>query len=144
MNIHLATDHAGFIHKEAVKKFLTDQGMEVIDHGATVRHEDDDYPDFVIPCARAVALDAESVGIVFGFSGQGEAMAANRISGVRAVVYYGGTVKILTLSREHNNANVLSLGAHFITQDEAIHAVALWLHTAFGKEERHVRRLAKF
>lgn len=144
MTIHLATDHAGFMHKESVKKFLTDQGMVVIDHGATVLHEDDDYPDFVIPCAQAVALDAESVGIIFGFSGQGEAMAANRIKGIRSVVYYGGTVKILTLSREHNNANVLSLGAHFITQDEAIHAVALWLHTTFGNEERHVRRLAKF
>jgi ribose 5-phosphate isomerase B len=144
MNIHLATDHAGFIHKEAVKKYLTDHGMHVIDHGAIALQTDDDYPDYVVPCAKAVALDPGSMGIVFGYSGEGEAMAANRVTDIRAVVYYGGTVKILTLSREHNNANMLSLGAHFITQDEAIHAVALWLNTPFSGEERHTRRLAKF
>jgi ribose 5-phosphate isomerase B len=144
MNIHLATDHAGYAHKEVLKKYLLDSGIEVVDHGATTVVEDDDYPDFMTPCAQAVADDTQSFGIIFGGSGQGEAMCANRVTGVRAVVYYGGSKDILTLSREHNNANILSIGARFVSPKETIEAVKLWLATPFSAEARHVRRLSKF
>lgn len=146
MNIHLATDHAGFAHKEAVKAYLLAQeGVEVVDHGATELVEGDDYPDYVLPCAQAVAADPDnSIGVIFGGSGQGEAMCANRVSGIRCAVYYGGPTDILTLSREHNAANMLSLSARLLTTDEAIQAVTLLLSTPFSNDERHVRRLSKF
>jgi ribose 5-phosphate isomerase B len=142
MKIHLATDHAGFAHKEAVKKYLADI-YEVMDHGAFIYDGADDYPDFIRPCAEAVAIDSESRGIIFGHSGQGESMVANRTTGIRAAVYYGGSQEILTLSREHNDANILSLGTHFISEQDAIDAVTLWLATTFSQDERHIRRLAK-
>ena len=146
MKIHLATDHAGFAHKEAVKAFLMNQeGVEVVDHGAIELIPEDDYPDYMSPCAEAVAIDPDdSMGVIFGGSGQGEAMCANRVSGIRATVFYGGTTDILTLSREHNASNVLSLGARFLTTDEAIQAVTLWLATPFSNDERHLRRISKF
>ncbi|MFZ4500272.1 MAG: RpiB/LacA/LacB family sugar-phosphate isomerase [Minisyncoccia bacterium] len=144
MTIHLATDHAGFLHKEAVKEYLISIGMTVVDHGATQLVESDDYPDFVLPAASAVASDTGSLGIIFGGSGQGEAMAANRVPGIRAAVYYGGPADILTLSREHNNANILSIGANFVSVEETLQAVRLWSETPFSNDERHVRRLGKF
>lgn len=144
MKIHLATDHAGFLHKEALKAFLLEQGAEIVDHGAETLTPDDDYPDFITPAAQAVGSGSDDIGFIFGSSGQGEAMAANRVPGVRAVVYYGGPNTILTLSREHNNANILSVGAHFVSIEDMINAVTLWLETPFSGEERHVRRLNKF
>lgn len=144
MTIHLATDHAGFLHKEAVKEYLNSIGMTIIDHGAAALVESDDYPDFILPAARAVANDSESIGIIFGGSGQGEAMAANRVPGVRAAVYYGGPLEILTLSREHNNANILSIGAHFVSVQETLQAIHMWSATSFSNDERHIRRLGKF
>jgi len=144
MIIHLATDHAGFQHKEAVKAYLESEELEVVDHGALELDERDDYPDYIAPAAVAVAEDQDSYGIFFGYSGEGEAMVANRIGGVRATVYYGGDNEILILSREHNAANVLSIGANFVSVEEAIDAVKLWLQTPFSNEERHVRRLSKF
>lgn len=144
MIIHLATDHAGYEHKEALKIYLTGQGHQVFDHGALELDENDDYPDFITPCAKAVSIDPTSMGIIFGGSGEGEAMCANRMPGVRAVVYYGGQTDILVYSREHNNANILSIGARFITPEEVSQAVTLWLETDFPKDERHVRRLSKF
>lgn len=144
MIIHLASDHAGFTHKEALKAYLTEQGLEVVDHGALELVSDDDYPDFVVPAAVAVAKDQDSMAIVFGGSGEGEAMAANRINGVRATVYYGGPADILTLSREHNAANMLSIGARFVSIEDTIEAVRVWLETPFSNDERHVRRLNKF
>jgi ribose 5-phosphate isomerase B len=143
MNIHIATDHAGYDLKEHLKSFLQTQGHSVTDHGAFAFDADDDYPDFVIPCAQAVGEDAESVGIVIGGSGQGEAIAANKISGIRAGVYYGGDLELVKLVRQHNNANILSLGARFITTDQAENAVTLFLETAFSNGERHVRRIEK-
>ena len=114
MKIFLGSDHAGFQLKEEVKGFLIKKGYSVEDKGALQYQAEDDYPDFIRPVAEAVSKDPENVrGIIFGGSGQGEAMCANRIKGVRAAVYYGGTVHIVELSREHNNANVLSLGAGF-------------------------------
>ncbi len=146
MKLHLATDHAGFAHKEVLKSYLLQQeGIEVVDHGASEYVEGDDYPDYIVPCAQAVAADTDnSMGVIFGGSGEGEAMAANRISGIRAVVYYGGPTDILTLSREHNAANILSIGARFMTSEESIQGVALWLATPFSNDERHIRRLGKF
>jgi len=144
MIIHLATDHAGFLHKEAVKQFLIEQGLEVVDHGATQLEPEDDYPDYIALAAVAVSLDQESMGIVFGHSGEGEAMVANRINGVRAAVYYGGPGDILTLTREHNAANMLSIGTHFVSIEDTLQVVKLWLETPFSGDERHVRRLNKF
>ncbi len=146
MKIHLATDHTGIAHKELLKEFLSAQeGIEVVDHGAVVLDPTDDYPDFILPCAQAVAADPDdSMGVIFGGSGQGEAMCANRIAGIRACVYYGGPSEIVTLPREHNASNVLSIGARFVTPEIALDAAKLWLVTPFSGDERHIRRIAKF
>ncbi|MFQ6611703.1 MAG: RpiB/LacA/LacB family sugar-phosphate isomerase [Fidelibacterota bacterium] len=143
MKIHLAADHAGYRLKETIKKHLLGQGYEVQDHGAFAFNSEDDFPDFIIPCARSVAADPESRGLIFGGSGQGEAMAANRVKGIRAAVYYGGTEEIVLLSRRHNNANVLSLGARFVTEEEALKVIVLWLKEAFehGRHDRRIRAL---
>ncbi|MFA5821229.1 MAG: RpiB/LacA/LacB family sugar-phosphate isomerase [Candidatus Gracilibacteria bacterium] len=141
--IYLASDHAGFERKEQVKKFLLEKGMEVSDVGPEKFDKMDDYPDFVIPCAEKVAGEKGSFGVVFGHSGQGEAFAANKVRGIRAVVYYGHEDEIIELSRVHNDANVLSVGAHFVNEDAAKKAVEKWLGTAFTNEERHVRRIKK-
>lgn len=144
MTIYLAADHAGFELKEKIKKFLTESGYEIKDFGAFKLDSDDDYPDFVHKAAKAVSEDLEnSRAIILGGSGQGEAMVANRYKGVRAAVYYGGDKKIITLAREHNDANILSLGARFLTEKEAISAVDLWLKTIFTRKERHQRRIEK-
>ena len=142
MNIHLATDHAGLELKNAIKDCLKEKGHEVTDHGAHEYAAQDDYPDFIFPCARAVAADPESRGIILGGSGQGEAMAANRIKGVRAAVYYGSEWEIARLSREHNNANVLSLGARFISEQEIYDIIETWLDEPF-EGGRHQRRIDK-
>lgn len=120
------------------------QNYAVIDHGAFSHDEKDDYPDFIAEAAEAVSKNPEDKAIILGGSGEGEAMVANRFKNVRATVYYGGDDKIITLSREHNNANVLSLGARFLTEREALHAVKLWLATSFSADPRHVRRINKF
>jgi len=143
MKIYLGTDHAGFELKEKIKTFLVGKGHEVKDFGAFSFDPDDDYPDFIRPVAESVALDKESRGIILGGSGQGEAMAANRVSGIRATVYYGGSEEIIKLSREHNDANILSLGARFVTEDEVMGIVTLWLSLPFSGDERHQRRIKK-
>lgn len=144
MRIHIATDHAGFELKEGLVAWLKEEGHEVVDHGAHQLNEKDDYPDFVIPAAKAVGDDPTSLGIVIGGSGQGEAIAANKAHpAVRAGVYYGGTLDIIELMRQHNNANVLSLGARFMALYDAQEAVELFLETGFSGDERHIRRIAK-
>jgi len=144
MTIYLASDHAGYELKEKIKQFLIDSGYKIQDCGAFKFDADDDYPDFVHLAAKAVSKNPkESLGIVLGGSGEGEAMVANRYPNVRAAVYYGGDKKIITLSREHNGANVLSLGARFLSEKEALSAVALWLKTPFSRKERHLRRIKK-
>ena len=143
MQIYIGTDHAGFELKEKLVVFLRALGHTVEDLGAHTYNEVDDYPDFIRPVALAVARDLESRGIILGGSGQGEAICANRVSGVRAAVYYGGAVDIAVLSREHNDANILSLGARFIEDDEAKEIVRVWLETPFGGVERHAKRIAK-
>jgi ribose 5-phosphate isomerase B len=143
MNIHIATDHAGFEMKEFVKKHLVESGNHVTDHGAFTYDSFDDYPDFITPCAVAVADDTRSLGIIFGGSGQGEQITANKIDGIRAIEYYGGNLEIIKLGREHNNANILSIGARFITNDQAIAAIQVFLNTSFSENERHIRRIDK-
>ncbi len=155
MRIYCAADHAGFSLKELLIPYLRSLGHEVENCGTASQTDGDDYPDVVTPCAHKVAGDAGSFGIIIGASGQGEAMVANRIAGIRAAVYYGpapraqtdagGTsLGLLESARVHNNANILSLGARFVSEDEAKAAVALFLSTPFSLEERHVRRIAKF
>ena len=142
MKIHVATDHAGLELKEKVKLYLSDLNYEVIDHGAYEYDALDDYPDFIFPCANAVSNDPESKGIILGGSGQGEAMAANRVKGVRAAVFYNGPDEIIKLSRQHNNANILSLGARFMSEEEMYNIIDIWLSTDF-ESGRHQRRIDK-
>lgn len=151
MKIFIGTDHAGYVLKEQLVTFLNGQGHEVVDKGAFEYNEGDDYPDFIIPVAREVSKDPENVrGIILGATGQGEAIAANKFPHVRAVVYYGESkcvvddeADVIVRSREHNNANVLSLGARYLTEETMIHAVKLWLDTEYSYGEKHVRRLGK-
>ena len=145
MVIHFGTDHAGFSLKEEVLAYVRDVlGYEVVDHGALTFDPQDDYPAFMHEASRAVAQHPENArAILFGGSGQGEAMVANRVPGIRATVYYGGQPDIIRLSREHNDANVLSFGARFVSVEEAKEMTALWLSTPFTHDERHVRRIAQ-
>lgn len=144
MTVFFASDHAGFELKGTLLAFVKELGHEVEDLGPYALDPSDDYPVYVAPCAEKVADTPNAMGIVLGWSGQGEAMVANRIKGVRAAVFYGGSTELVTLSREHNNANILSLGAHFLSEDEAKAAVSLFLSTAFTQDERHVRRIGQF
>lgn len=154
MKIFIASDHAGFELKKAIIEDITFSGSTVVDCGAYELDIDDDYPMIIQKAAQAVSeaegaridggvdyTDGEVRGIVIGGSGQGEAIVANKFPHIRAVVYYGGVQEIISLSREHNDANILSLGARFISESEAIMAVRLWLGTQFSQEERHVRRI---
>lgn len=142
MKIHIATDHAGLELKNIIKKYLISKGHEVTDHGAHDYDPLDDYPDFIFPCSFAVASDIKSRGIILGGSGQGEAMAANRIKGIRAAVFYSGPNEIIKLSREHNNANILSLGARFMKESEIFDVIETWLKEPF-EGGRHQNRIDK-
>ena len=141
--IYIASDHAGFELKQILVAFLRGQGKEVEDVGPSLYNEADDYPDTIAPLAQKVAQNKGNFGIAIGGSGQGEAMVCNRTSGVRAAVFYGGDVSVVPTARKHNDANILSLGARFITAEEAQQAIELFLDTPFSGEERHVRRIAK-
>lgn len=142
--IHLASDHAGFEYKELVREWLTGEGYTVVDHGAKVHDVGDDFPDFISLAAAAVSASPEtSRGIIFGGSGQGEAMLANRYKQVRATVYYGGELDIIALSRAHNDANVLSIGARFVSIDEVKEGIALWLSSPVLADEKYKRRNQK-
>lgn len=144
MKIYLASDHAGFTLKESVHKVLKELEYEVVDLGAEKENPGDDYPEIIARAAIEVSKNPDQdKAIIFGWSGQGEAMVANKFPGVRAIVFYGGALDIITLSREHNDANILSLGARFVTEDEAKEVVGLWLSTAFSGDERHVRRIVQ-
>ena len=139
--IVLATDHAGFKLKEHVKRFLTKKGYDIKDFGALEYDGLDDYPDFILPAAKYIS-EHKLIGIIFGGSGQGEAMAANRIKGIRAAVFYNGPNEIVELSRLHNNANILSIGARFVSSQEVEKVIELWLSTDF-EEGRHEKRINK-
>ncbi len=139
MRVHISTDHAAFELKEFLVSALTERGYEVVDHGATSYDADDDYPDFIIPGAEGTVADPGSLGIVLGGSGNGEAMAANKVKGVRAALAYD--LDTATLGRQHNDANVVSLGGRKHTQDEALEIVLAFLETPFSGEARHQRRI---
>lgn len=142
--IHLASDHAGFEHKEAILKWFAESGYKVVDHGAMAYDETDDFPDFISLAAKAVSLAPEdSCGIIFGGSGQGEAMLANRYPNVRATVFYGGDKSIISLSRSHNDANILSFGSRFLTLDEIKAGIKDWLSTNVEVIEKYQRRNQK-
>lgn len=159
MKIALTTDHAGFEPVQALKGFLESLGHECHDFGPQALDMDDDYPDFMFPAAQAVADGSCERAIILGGSGQGEAMAANRIKGVRCALFYSPAVakvavdaegnqsddpyEILKLSRQHNDANVLSLSGRFLTLDEMKQAITVWLATEFSGLERHSRRVKK-
>lgn len=159
MKIAITTDHSGFETLKELAAYLTELGHDCIDFGPTSFDADDDYPDFMFPAAHAVANGDCDVAIIMGGSGQGEAMAANRVKGVRCAVFYGlATAKaainaegamsddpyeIVKLSRQHNNANVLSLSARFLSMDEMKQASKLWLETPVTDVERHLRRIEK-
>lgn len=145
MTLYFASDHAGFELKNSLLTFAKSVlGLDVVDVGAFTLDTEDDYPDFIAEAAKRVSRNPHTdKAIVLGGSGQGEQMVANKYPNVRAALYYGGSHDILTLSREHNDANVLSLGARFLTREGAEEALAIWLGTAFSGEERHTRRINK-
>lgn len=159
MKIYLAADHAGFALKEKVKEFLLGEGYEVEDCGAHEFNKNDDYPDFISIAAEKVSSFPEDRAILFAGSGEAEMMLANKFPHVRSALFYGTKLptqsvdatgrksddpyELIRLTREHNDANTLSLGARFLTDEEALEAVTLWLKTPFSNEERHVRRLKK-
>jgi ribose 5-phosphate isomerase B len=139
MKIAIASDHAGFSYKEQIKTVLIEQGHEVRDFG-TYSAESCDYPDFIRPAAEAVAAGEFERGIVLGGSGNGEAMVANKVKGVRCAIAWD--LRSARLSREHNDANMLSLGERMMSIHEALEIVELWLQTAF-QGGRHTVRLEK-
>jgi len=143
--IFLSGDHAGFKIKEKVKPWLEKKGYIIKDFGPFKQTKKDDYPDYVIPMAKAVAKTKNSRGIIIAGSGQGEVIAANRIHGVRTVLYYGcpSPSRILKLSRAHNNSNVLSMGEFFMNEREMKKAITIWLKAPFSEKPRHKRRLRK-
>ena len=142
MIIYLASDHAGFELKEKIKEFLVQNRYEVKDMGPVTFDPADDYPDFIKPAAAAVAEDPEnSRAIIMGASGQGEAMVANRLKGIRAAVFYGGLDEIIKLSREHNDANVLGISGDFLSDVKAKQVIKTWLFTEYPQEQRHQRRI---
>ncbi len=139
MRVHLGSDHAGFELKAAVAQHLRELGHEPVDHGPHEYDAADDYPPFVMSAAAAVAEEPGSLGVVIGGSGNGEQIAANKVAGVRAALAW--TADTARLAREHNDANVLSLGARQYSQDEALSFVAAFVSTPFSNDPRHVRRL---
>ena len=139
MKVYLATDHAGFNLKESLKAFLITSGYEVEDCGALTLDPADDYPQFIALAAKKVVQTPGAAGIVFGKSGAGETIVANKITGIRAIL--GINEENVKLARLHNDANVLSLGSQFITPEAAQSLTNLFLTTKFSGETRHIRRI---
>lgn len=145
MRLHIATDHAGLEFKTRLIKYLTDKGYEVTDHGAYEDNPTDDYPDFIIPAAEAVAEDQrqglESLGVIYGGSGNGEQIAANKVLGIRAALVWNEFTA--RKAREHNDANVISIGARLHQEDEILQLIDWFLDEPYSAHERHIRRLRK-
>ena len=139
MKVYLAADHAGFELKEDVKKYLLEQSFEVEDFGAYTFTPGDDYPDFIAKVGEAIQNNPEAFGIIFGKSGAGEEIVANKFKNVRAIL--GFSKENVELSRIHNNANVLSLGSQFETLEKAKELVDTFLKTPFSNDPRHIRRI---
>jgi ribose 5-phosphate isomerase B len=160
MKIYISADHTGYESKEKLKIYFSELGYEIVDKGAFKYEEGDDYPDFITPVAEAVANEKDGIGVVLGGSGQGEAMCANKVKGIRAMVFYGEEIpeapvdingrksvdsfEIIKLARMHNDANVLSLATRFLSLDEMKFAIELFIATPFSGDERHIRRINKF
>lgn len=162
MKIAVTTDHTGLAYGGAfdeLKKFIESLGHQTVNFGPKALDMEDDYPDFMFPAARAVASGECEAGIIMGGSGQGEAMAANRVQGARCAIFYGPAVaktaidaegtlsddpyEILRLSRQHNHANMLSLSARFLSLHEMKQAIQIWLETPYSNADRHGRRVRK-
>ena len=139
MRVHLGSDHAGLELKEHMLGWLREHGHEPVDHGPFVYDALDDYPVFCLRAAAGVVADPGSLGIVIGGSGNGEQIAANKVPGVRAALAW--SEETASLAREHNDANVISVGGRMHTVDEMTRFIEVFLETAFTGEERHVRRI---
>jgi len=140
MRVHIGSDHAGFELKNHVVSTLTAEGYEVVDHGPPVYDAEDDYPTYCIPAAEGAVSDPGSLGIVIGGSGNGEQIAANKVVGTRAALAYDHDTA--ELARQHNDANVISIGARMHTEEEAMAMIRLFLTTPFSGDPRHARRIA--
>jgi ribose 5-phosphate isomerase B len=141
MKVFLSTDHGGFEMKEAIKKRLLAKGLPVEDCGASNFDPADDYPDFILPMAEKVAATPGSIGITLGRSGNGEAIACNKVPGVRAALCMNDAMA--RKGREHNDANVIALGGDYIDMETAQHLVEVFLATPFSGDARHQRRIDK-
>lgn len=159
MTIALATDHAGFEQLKELQTWLEGLGHTCRNFGPQNLVQGDDYPDFILPAAKAVATGECQKGVILGGTGEGESMAANRVKGVRCTVFYGPAVprkvvevtgrvshdpyEIVRLSRQHNDANMLSLAARFVSLEDMKQVIKLWLDTPFSDDPRHIRRIKK-
>lgn len=159
MKLAVATDHAGYEKMRMLKDYLVSLGHECVDYGPSSFDPIDDYPDYIFPAAEAVTSGICERAIIMGGSGQGEAIAANRFAAIRCAVFYSPAIaqnpidadgrtsndpyEIVRLSRQHNDANVLSLSARFLTFDEMKTAIQIWLETPFNGVDRHAQRIAK-
>ncbi len=141
MRIHIGSDHAGLEFKNELIEHLVNNGHDVTDHGPYQFDALDDYPDFCIPTAIAVSKDASALGIVLGGSGNGEQIAANKVSGIRAALVW--SVETAKLAREHNNANVISVGQRQHSAQEVKDFIDTFIATPYPGDERHARRIAK-
>src|SRR6478735_6549369 len=145
MRIHIATDHAGLEFSTQLQRHLADQGHEVIDHGPIEYDALDDYPAFCIRAAQGVIADqsagVEALGVVFGGSGNGEQIAANKVRGIRAALVWNQSTA--ELARQHNDANVIAIGARQHTLEEALSFIDTFIATPFSDEERHIRRIGQ-
>lgn len=141
MRVHIGSDHAGLELKDHLLGWLRDKGHEAIDHGPFVYDAEDDYPVFCLRAAEGVVADPGSVGVVIGGSGNGEQIAANYVKGIRAALVWSD--ETAALARQHNDANVISVGGRMHTVEEMTRFIDIFLTTAFTGEERHVRRLAE-
>ena len=139
MRVHLGSDHAGFELKEAIVRRLTELGHEPVDHGPSEYVATDDYPPFVLRAAEGAAKDPGSVGVVLGGSGNGEAIAANKVKGIRCALAW--SEETARLAREHNDANVVSLGARMHDEATALGILEAFLDTGYSGDERHTRRI---
>lgn len=141
MRVHIGCDHAGLELKEHLLGWLRDNGHEPVDHGPWVYDAQDDYPVFCLRAAQGVAGDPGSLGIVIGGSGNGEQIAANDVRGIRAALVWSD--ETARLAREHNDANVVSVGGRMHTVEEMTRFIGIFLDTPFSGDERHVRRIAQ-
>ncbi|HWI01969.1 MAG TPA: ribose-5-phosphate isomerase [Propionibacteriaceae bacterium] len=139
MRVHIGSDHAGFELKNYLVSALIAEGHDVVDHGPEAYDAEDDYPVYCIPAAEGAVAEPGSLAIVIGGSGNGEQIAANKVIGTRAALAYD--LETAKLGRQHNDANVISIGARMHTEEEALEMVRTFLSTPFSGDPRHARRI---